>query len=81
MVYQHEDWGKEVVYEQQGLEVVERHKSKGYFIDAPPPPREPTILGLRRVTFILAVALVVAITGAAVAGGIGGSLAAQCSRK
>lgn len=80
MVYQHEDWGKEVVYE-HGIEVVERHKSKGYFIDAPPPPQEPRILGLRRVTFILGVALVVAITGAAVAGGIGGSLAAQCSRK
>lgn len=81
MVYQQEDWGKEVLHESGGLEVVERHKSKGYFIDLPPPPPEPTILGLRRITFVLAVALVVAVTGAAVAGGIGASMVSQCSRQ
>jgi hypothetical protein len=81
MVYQHEDWGKEVLHDSSGLEVVEHHKSKGYFIDPPPSPSEPRILGLRRITLVLAVALVVAITGAAVAGGVGASMVSQCSRR
>lgn len=45
----------------------------------PSPPR--TILGLRRTTFFLSVALIVVILAAAVGGGVGGSIAVQNARK
>ncbi|KAI0426676.1 hypothetical protein F5Y09DRAFT_318222 [Xylaria sp. FL1042] len=43
----------------------------------PVPIREQTICGVRRVTFLLSVALAVVIIAAAVGGGVGGSLAVQ----
>jgi hypothetical protein len=40
-------------------------------------PKERIILGLRVTTFLLSLALVVVIIGAAVGGGVGGSFAAK----
>jgi hypothetical protein len=78
-------YGVEVVPGRQGLEVVPGQSLPGRFShirhrELPPPPPEPTILGLRKATFVLSIALVVVIIAGAIAAGVEGNIASQCTR-
>jgi hypothetical protein len=77
--------GVEVVPGRQGLEVIPGQRLPGRFShvrehELPPRPEEPTILGMRRTTFALSIALVVIIIAGAIATGIEGNVAAQCAK-
>ncbi|KAI1327979.1 hypothetical protein F5Y16DRAFT_370290 [Xylariaceae sp. FL0255] len=67
-----------------GLEVVPQPPSPPKIYEQTFPQsqqaHEPTICGLRRVTFFLSVALAIVILAAAIGGGVGGSLAVQSAK-
>lgn len=78
-------YGVEVVPGRQGLEVVPGQKLPGRFSqfrqrELPPPPPEPTVLGLRKATFVLSIVLIVVIIAGAIAAGVEGNIASQCTR-
>lgn len=76
-------YGSEVVPGRGGLEVVPGQFLNRYSHvrqrELPTPP-EPTILGLRRATFFLSLSLIVVTIAGAIAAGVGGNVAAQCTR-